>query len=119
MDQMAVPPKLAPDELLAVIERAEQKRLDLLLTQPRTAANDDAVRGLRFAAKLYRAQIAKGLQGNKEEASRARLSVRRLLGEKVLLLPSEDCTHLIAHLEFQRAALLAGNAGTVGSGGRI
>ena len=55
MDQIAVPPKLAPEELLAVIERAEQKRLDLLLTQPRTAANDDAVRGLRSAAKLYRA----------------------------------------------------------------
>lgn len=112
-------PDMAPDELLAVIERAEQKRLDLLMARPKTAANDDAVRGLPSAAKMYREQIGKGLQGNRDEASQARHAVRRLLGEKVLLVPSEDCTHLVAHVAFQRAALLAGNAGTVGSGGRI
>lgn len=112
-------PDMAPDELLTVIERAEQKRLDLLMARPKTAANDDAVRGLPYAAKMYREQIGKGLQGNRDEASQARHAVRRLLGEKVLVVPSEDRTHLVAHVAFQRAALLAGNAGTVGSGGRI
>ena len=112
-------PDMTADELLDVIGKAEQKRNDLLLIPSSTAANDDALRGLPSAAKRYKEQIAKGLQGNREEASRARLAVRQLLGDKILLTPSDDRTHLIAHLTFQRAALLAGNAGSVGSGGVI
>ena len=32
-------------------------------------------------------------------------------------MPAKGGKHLIAHLEFQRVALLAGTAGSVGSGG--
>jgi hypothetical protein len=40
------------------------------------------------------------------------------LGNTIKLLPAKGGAHLVAHLEFQRAALLAGVAGSVGSGGR-
>ena len=74
---------------------------------------------LPAAAAHYRQQITKGLQGNPTEAGRARIGVRRLLGDSIKLLPAKGGGHLVAHLEFQRAALVAGATGSVGSGGLI
>ncbi|HEX5459617.1 MAG TPA: hypothetical protein VFX20_06565 [Steroidobacteraceae bacterium] len=74
---------------------------------------------LPAAAKQYRDQITKGLQGHPAEAGRARIGVRRLLGDTIKLLPAKGGAHLVAHLEFQRAALLAGATGSVGSGGGL
>jgi hypothetical protein len=59
------------------------------------------------------------LQGHPAEAGRARIGVRRLLGGSIKLLPAKGGGHLVAHLEFQRAALVAGTVSSVGSGGRI
>lgn len=72
---------------------------------------------LPSAANQYRGQIEKGLQGNPTEAGRARVAVRKLLGDAIQLLPAKGGGHLIAHPEFHRAALLAGTVGSVGSGG--
>ena len=52
------------------------------------------------AAKQYRTQIRKGLQGDATEAGRARIAVRLLLGDAIVLIPAEDRSHLIAQLKF-------------------
>jgi membrane protein implicated in regulation of membrane protease activity len=61
--------------------------------------------------------VRKGLKGNVSEPTKARTAVRKLLGEQIKLLPAKGGKHLEAHLEFQRAALVAYTVGTVGSGG--
>jgi site-specific DNA recombinase len=113
---------LAPDELVAVIEKAEAKRAALLANEPETEQVDKLLNALPAAVKQYRDQIAKGLAGNSEEAGRARVVVRKVLGDGVRLLPAKGGGHLVAHLNLHRAALLpplALAAGSVGSGGRI
>jgi hypothetical protein len=57
------------------------------------------------------------LKGNATESGRARVGIRKLLGDAILLTPAKGGKHLIANLEFARAALLAGTVGEVGSGG--
>lgn len=59
------------------------------------------------------------MKGNTTEAGRARVAVRKLLGDAITLVPAKGATYLIANLEFQRPALLAGSVGSVGSGGVI
>ncbi len=76
-------------------------------------------RALPAAAAQCRTQIDKGLQGNLTEAGRARVAVRKLLGDRIDLTPARGGGHLVAHLAFQRAALLAGSVGSVGSEGAI
>lgn len=44
------------------------------------------------------------------------MAVRKLLGDDIRLLPAKGGGHLVAHLQFQRAALIAGS---VGSGGLL
>ena len=78
---------------------------------------DRIFHALPAAAAQYRNQIEKGLLGNLIEAGRARVAVRKLLGERIDLVPAKGGGHLIAHLEFQRAALLARTVGSVGSEG--
>src|SRR5581483_3214673 len=112
-------PDLTADELQVIIGKAEVKRSELMAAQPEAKRMDKIFHALPSAAKQYRDQIRKGLQGNPIEAGRARVAVRRLLGDEIILKPAKDRSHLIAHLEFQRAALLAGTVGSVGSGGRI
>lgn len=112
-------PDLTAEELLAIIDKADTKRKELLSAEPEVKRMDKVFQALPAAANQYRAQIDKGLQGNPTEAGRARVAVRKLLGDEIKLLPAKGGGHLVAHLEFQRAALLAGNAGSVGSGGRI
>jgi hypothetical protein len=65
------------------------------------------------------ARSKRGLQGDPTAAGRARVAVRKLLGDAIKLLPAKGGGHLIAHLESHRAALLAGTVGSVGSGGSI
>lgn len=113
-------PDLAADELVGIIERAEAKRAKLMAV----ATSGDksmakVLHALPAAAAQYRQQITKGLQGNPTEAGRARIGVRRLLGDSIKLLPATGGGYLVAHLEFQRAALVAAATGSVGSGGRI
>ena len=47
------------------------------------------------------------------------MAVRELLGDQIKLVPAKGGGHLVAHLEFQRAALLGGAVGTDGSGDPI
>lgn len=112
-------PDLTADELVAIIQKAEAKRADLLSAEPEVKRMDKVLHALPAAAAQYRQQIEKGLQGQPAEAGRARIAVRKLLGDQIKLTPAKGGGHLIAHLEFQRAALLAGAVGSVGSGGRI
>jgi hypothetical protein len=110
-------PDLTAEELVATIQKAEAKRADLLSAQPEVKRVDKVLHALPAAAAQYRQQIEKGLQGNPAEAGRARIAVRKLLGDQIKLTSAKGGGHLIAHLEFQRAALVAGAVGSVGSGG--
>jgi len=113
-------PDVTADELLAIIQKAEGKRAELLAAGgPEAKRVDKVLHALPAAAAQYRQVIGKGLQGHRAEAGRARFAVRKLLGDTVRLLPAEGGGHLVAHLEFQRAALVAGAVGSVGSGGRL
>jgi DNA invertase Pin-like site-specific DNA recombinase len=109
-------PDLSSDDLGAALQKAEAKRAALLSAEPEAKRMDKVLQALPAAAAEYRRQIAKGLKGNRAEASRARLAVRKLLGDKITLAPAKGGNHLVAHLEFSRTALIAGS---VGSGGRI
>lgn len=112
-------PDMTSDEIQAAIERADEKRrellsLDTLSTQPPKVASI-----LPHAAALYRKQIADGLDGNPQAALKARVILRALLGT-IRLTPGADGS-LWADYALQPAALLrsAVGAGTDGSGGRI
>jgi hypothetical protein len=120
-------PDMAADELVSVIEKAQAKRAALLTEQPEAKRAEKVLHALPSAARLFRDQIAKGLQtgrkvlqNNPAEAMRARLAVRRLLGN-IRLEPGKGAKHLVAHYAFHRAALLgtpmAATVGFVGSGG--
>ncbi len=90
--------------------------------RPRCGAKTRAGRPCRMRVEFGKARcrLHGGLStGPKTEAGRARVAVRKLLGEKIALLPAKGGGHLIAHLEFQRAALFAGTVGSVGSGGPL
>jgi site-specific DNA recombinase len=112
-------PDLGADELQAVIQKAEAKKAELLSAVPEVKRMDKVLAALPAAADQYRNQIRLGLKGNTTEAGRARVAVRKLLGDAIVLTPAKGGKHLIANLEFQRAALLVGTVGSVGSGGRI
>jgi site-specific DNA recombinase len=115
-------PDMAHDEIAAIIDKVRAKRDELLSAQPEAKRNAKVLHALPAAAKQYRDQIAKGLQGNQTEAGRARVAVRQLLGNAITLKPAKGGGHLVAHLQFHKAALLGGNLATVGfvgSGGRI
>jgi hypothetical protein len=123
-------PDMAADELMAVIEKAEAKRAALLSEQPEARRAERILHALPAAAKQYRDQITRGLkngrkvlQENPTEAGRARVAVRRLLGNTIRLEPAKGGKHLVAHYQFHRAALLgspmAAAVGFVGSGGTL
>jgi site-specific DNA recombinase len=115
-------PDMSPDDIAAVIEKVETRKQALLSAQPDAKHREKLLRALPAAAKQYRDQINKGFSGNVIEAGRARVAVRTLLGEQITLKPAKDRSHLVAHLEFSRAALLGADLGQrrfVGSGGRI
>jgi hypothetical protein len=66
----------------------QAKREDLLSVQDESKRNAKILHALLVAAKQYRDQIRKGLQGNQAEASRARVTVRQLLGKEITLKPT-------------------------------
>jgi DNA invertase Pin-like site-specific DNA recombinase len=99
-------PDMAADDIMAVIEKVEARRAELLSVQPEAKHHAKLLRALPAAAKQYRDQITKGFGGNVIEAGRARVAVRQLLGGYIILRPAKDRSHLVAHMQFQRAALL-------------
>ena len=79
------------------------------LPSPEAKRMDTIFRALPAAAAQYRTRIDKGLQCNALEAGRAYVAMRKLLGERIDLVPVKGGGHRIEHFEFQRAALLAGS----------
>ncbi|MEJ0035652.1 MAG: hypothetical protein WDO68_06185 [Gammaproteobacteria bacterium] len=69
------------------------------------------------AAELYEAQISRGLEGNPDAATEARLILQDLFPEKIRLISKEDGS-LWASGAYQTAALLK-VAGTRGRDDRI
>jgi hypothetical protein len=106
-------PDLAADELQAGIERAENKRRELLDARPTERENARVLGLMPRAAELYREQIDLGLGGDLAAAAKARTILRDMLGE-IMLSPGEDGS-LWAEYAMQPAALRQG-AGTGGRG---
>ena len=104
-------PDMAADDIMAVIAKVEAQKQTLLSAQPEAKQREKLLRALPAAAKQYRDQITKGFRGNIIEAGRARVAVRTLLGQQITLKPAKDRTHLVAHMEFSRAALLGAEIG--------
>jgi hypothetical protein len=115
-------PDVSPDDIAAVIEKVEARKVEILSAQRESKQQAEILRALPAAAKQYRDQITKGFGGNVVEAGRAQVAVRTLLGNEIMLRPANDKTHLVAHLAFQRVALLGVGAVRqrfVGSGGSL
>jgi hypothetical protein len=97
-------PDLMADELQAGIERAENKRRELLDVRPAERENARVLALMPRAAELYREQIDLGLGGDPAAAAKARTILREMLGE-ITLSPGEDGS-LWAEYAMQPAALL-------------
>lgn len=108
-------PDMSPDDIMAVIEKVEARRVELMASQPEAKHRAKLLRALPAAAKQYRDQLNKGFGGNIIEAGRARVEIRQLVGKSIVLKPAKDRTHLVAHLQFSRAALLGAQFAPVGS----
>jgi hypothetical protein len=109
-------PDLMADELQAGIERAENKRRELLDVRPGERENARVLALMPRAAELYREQIDLGLGGEPAAAAKARTILRDMLGE--IMLSSGEDGSLWGEYGMQPAALLQG-AGTCGRGDRI
>jgi hypothetical protein len=88
------------DHARGILQRA------LLAARPEAKRNEKILLALPAAAKQLRDQIKRGLSGDPVEAGRARIALRHVPGEEIVLKPSKDRMHLIAHLLLHRAALL-------------
>ena len=75
-------PDLAPDELLAAIERAERKRRELLEALPESRVSFKLLAKLPQAAKPYRQRSEKASRGDARAALKARVFLRGLFGGK-------------------------------------
>jgi hypothetical protein len=109
-------PDMSADDIMAVIEKVEVRKAELMAAQPEAKEQAKLLRALPAAAEQYRDQITKGFTGNVIEAGRARVAVRQLLGDQITLEPAKDRTHLVAHLQFSRAALLGAQFGSLVAG---
>jgi site-specific DNA recombinase len=106
------------EELVEVIKKVEQKRLELLHAQRPARAKVDARRlysALPEVARRYEKQITRGLQGDPPEAAKARELLRELVGGVIKLSPTKR--GLVAQSLLHKAVLV--RDGSVGSGGRI
>jgi hypothetical protein len=102
--------------------KVEGRRVEFLSAQPEAKQEAKLLRALPAAAKQYRDQIIKGFGGNVIEAGRARVAVRQLIGNAIVLKPAKDKSHLVAHFQFNRVALFGNGAQQqrfVGGGSRI
>ena len=111
-----VDPDMPEDELQAAIDRAEEKRRELQ-GRPNAIPLAKAIAFMSKAAKLYRRQVAQGLDGNPQAALKARVFLREWLGGKIRLEPLPD-GGLQAH-RMQNVGALCKGLGTHGSGARI
>ena len=107
-------PDLEADELEAAIERAEQKRRELMAAQPAAKESARLVAMLPKAADEYRKQIAMGLDDNPRAALKARAVLRKLMPGNVRLVPKGE--ELWAEYALQPAALLASGQMVAGVG---
>lgn len=82
-------PDMEPDEIIAAINKAEQKRKKIIDTQPEARQSAKIVTLATKAAEEYRQQIAKGLNSDPQAAAKARVVLRKLLGE-IRLVPEPD-----------------------------
>lgn len=73
-------PDMEPDEIQAVIDRAEQKRQHIADRQPAAKASARILVMLSRAAEFYRREIADGLAGNELAVLKARMILREILG---------------------------------------
>jgi site-specific DNA recombinase len=105
---------LMADELQAGIERAENKRRELLDVRPAERENARVLALMPKAAEMYREQIDLGLGGDPSAATKARTILREMLGE-ITLSPGEDGS-LWAEYAMQRV-FPAGVRESGGSGG--
>ena len=114
-------PDLEPDEIQGAIDRAEEKRRELMEMQPAAKQSAKLTAMLPKAAAEYRRQIEMGLDDDPRAAGKARALLRKLLGT-IRLCPGPDKS-LWAEYQIYPAALLRGagaaGVGTGGSGGRI
>jgi hypothetical protein len=76
---------MSPDDIMAVIEKVEVRKAELMAVRPEAKQQAKLLRALPAAAKQYREQITKGFQGNVIEAGRARAAARQLLGDQITL----------------------------------
>lgn len=110
-------PDMAPDELQAVIDRAEAKRRQLVAGYQQGSEVARILSTVPRAAELCEERIALGLQGDKTACEEARIILRSLIPDRVRLSKKADGS-LWAHCAIQPAALLA-STGTRGRGDRI
>lgn len=111
-------PDMTADELQTVIDRvlAERRKLEAARPEPRAAAKIFAV--LPNAADLYRKQINLGLDGDPRQALKARVVLKKLITDSVVIEQAED-GKVWARYSLQPAALLAEAVGVDGRGDRI
>jgi site-specific DNA recombinase len=108
-------PDMQPDELRAVIDRAMVKRAEM----GHHEGAPNVVSLLPHAAKLYKAQLQRGLTGHPAHMADARAALKQLVGGRITLQRGKVAGSLFAAYNFQRTALLAGVQVQCGSGGRI
>ena len=114
-------PLLEPDEIAAALEIAGRKRQEIVDATPAARQSAKILTAVPKAARDYRQQIAKGLEGDAREAAKARIILRDLLGP-VELCPGEDGS-LWAEYRTRPAALVkkavGAGSGLSGSGGAL
>lgn len=113
-------PDIPPDELQFAIDRAEAKRrqLQMGLTEADIGAGARVASAVAHAAALYDLQVSRGLEGDPEASTEARLILKELIPDRIRLMPRPDGT-LWAKFGLQPAALLSAVAGERGRGDRI
>jgi hypothetical protein len=110
-----------PDEIEAALERAEGKRRELEGQLPEAQQFSNMLSILPKAAELFRHQVVQGLNGNPQEAGKARVTLRGWFCGRSDL--TRDGEQLWAEYGQQPAALLqvvgSKRLGNSGSGGSI
>ena len=112
-------PDMTSDELQAAIDRALAKRRELELeqVQPMVKAASKVLSVLPNAADLYRRQIAAGLDGDEQAATKARVTLRKLLSP--IKIGDGENGSVWANFDLLPAALIEEAVGTGGRDERI
>lgn len=111
-------PDMEVDELRAAIDKAEQKRQELMNAQPTMKDSAKLLSILPKAAELYRKQIDDGLNGDPRAAAKARTILRDMIGR--IRMQTDGHGGLWAEYHMSAVVLLrSAGAGTSGRGDRI